>query len=210
MFKLAPYDVDSPFAEELRAFLEADAAGTAPQGAVVFCGGSSIRLWSSLSTDFPEWPVINRGFGGSTLAESLAEMDWMILPLQPRAIVLYAGDNDLEQGARPEQVMERLEQFIQRIRARLGSRLPVLFISIKPSPARMGNIASISHTNALVRAAIAELPQVRFVDVFSATLEQGRPRMELFDPDCLHLSAAGYRLWAKAVRGALAEPGLLS
>jgi lysophospholipase L1-like esterase len=209
MFKLAPYDVDSPFAEELRVFMEADAAGTVPQGAVVFCGGSSIRLWTSLTIDFPEWTVINRGFGGSTLKESLTEMDWMILPLQPRAIVLYAGDNDLEQGASPEQVLGRFEQFIQRVRERLDPQVPVLFLSIKPSPARMGNIGSISHTNALLRAAITNLPRVRFVDVFSAMLDRGKPRMELFDRDWLHLSAAGYALWAKAVREAFAEPGLL-
>ncbi len=199
MFKLSPFDVDSPFADELRTFAQAEDAGAVPRGAVLFCGSSSIRLWTTLSEDFPALPVLNRGFGGSTLAELLAEMGWLICAAQPRAIVLYAGDNDLEQGARPEQVLANFEGFMARVSA------PVLFVSIKPSLARFGNIGAISRTNALIRDAIAAWPQARFIDVFSQMLDAGQPRRALFDADGLHLSAAGYALWTRAVSDALAE-----
>lgn len=209
MFKLSPFDVDSPFAEELRSFAREEAAGAVPRGAVLFCGSSSIRLWSTLAEDFPELTVINRGFGGSTLADSLAEMEWMILLAQPRAIVLYAGDNDLEHGARPEQVLALFEQFVTRVRARLGEQVPVLFLAIKPSPSRLSNLANIAHANALIRAAISHFPQARFIDVFSEMIDGSQPRAELFEWDDLHLSAAGYEVWTRAVRATLAEASLL-
>jgi lysophospholipase L1-like esterase len=199
MFTLSPYDLDSPFAAELQVFAQAQAEGAVPRGAVLFCGSSSIRLWTTLAEDFPTHTVLNRGFGGSTLAELLNEVDWMICAAQPRAIVLYAGDNDLDHGARPEQVLALFERFMARV------RVPVLFVSIKPSLARFGNVAAISHTNALIRAAIVGHPQARFVDVFSQMLEGGQPRRTLFDADGLHLSAAGYALWTRALHAAFAE-----
>jgi hypothetical protein len=41
-----------------------------PRHGVLFIGSSSIRAWSTLPEDFPSVPVINRGFGGSTMAAS--------------------------------------------------------------------------------------------------------------------------------------------
>jgi len=208
MFTLSPFDVDSPFADELRAFAQAEAAGTVPRGAVLFCGSSSIRLWATLAADFAEYTVLNRGFGGSTLAESVAEMDWLICGSQPRAIVLYAGENDLDHGAHPEEVVERFAQFMTRVGERLGAELPVFFLSVKPSPARRGNIERVRQTNALLREALPRWPQVCYIDVFTAMMDGNRPRQELFCEDWLHLSAVGYKLWAQAVRTAFAEAGL--
>lgn len=208
MFTLSPFNVDSPFADELRAFAQADAAGAVPRGAVLFCGSSSIRLWTTLAADFAEYTVLNRGFGGSTLAESVAEMDWMICGPQPRAIVLYAGENDLDHGVRPEDVLARFEKFMTRVRERLGDELPVFFVSVKPSPARRGNIERIKQTNALIREALPRWPQVRYVDVFTSMMDGNRPRQDLFCEDWLHLSAAGYKVWTQAVRAAFAEAGL--
>src|SRR6185369_1814803 len=93
----------SPFAEEFAAFAKAEARAPLPRDAVLFYGSSSIRLWATLAEDFPGLAVVNRGFGGSTLAECVQEMERLVFPVQPRAIVLYAGENDLDQGASAEQ-----------------------------------------------------------------------------------------------------------
>lgn len=209
MFTLSPFDVDSPFADELRAFAQAEAAGEVPRGAVLFCGSSSIRLWTTLAADFPDHTVVNRGFGGSTLAELLAEIDWMICAAQPRAIVLYAGDNDIDHGTRPEQVLALFEKFMARVRERLGAEVPVLFLSIKCSPARARNIERIEQANTLIREAAPRWPRVRYIDVFTPMMDGRRPRQALFADDWVHLSAAGYELWTRAVGAALTEPGLL-
>ena len=195
----------SPFDSEFRAFARAEARSPLPRDPVLFYGSSSIRLWLKLADDFPGVAVVNRGFGGSTLAECVQEMDRLVFPVQPRAIVLYAGENDLDQGASPESVEEHFREFAERLDDRLGL-IPLIFISIKPSPSRAWAFPQIRRTNELVRAAMADWPNARFVDVFPHMLDDaGNVRHEFFTEDWLHMSRAGYLLWAGNVRACLAE-----
>jgi hypothetical protein len=71
----------SPFAEEFRAFALAEARAPLPRDPVLFYGSSSIRLWDKLAEDFRGLAVVNRGFGGSTLAECVQEMDRLVFPV---------------------------------------------------------------------------------------------------------------------------------
>lgn len=199
----------SPFADEFRAFAEEEARGRLPRDPVLFYGSSSIRLWRTLAGDFPGLAVINRGFGGSTLAECVQEMDQLVFPLQPRAVVLYAGENDLDQGASPEEVEDLFREFAERLDDRLGI-LPLIFISLKPSPARAWALPRIREVNERVRAAIAGWPHARFLDVFPLMFDAaGKVRREYFTDDWLHLSPAGYSLWAAQVRDSLTALRLL-
>ncbi len=195
----------SPFAAEFRAFAAAEAKATLPKDPVLFYGSSSIRLWHTLSEDFPGLALVNRGFGGSTLAECVEEMDRLVFPVQPKAIVLYAGENDLDQGASAERVEGLFREFAARVDDRFGL-IPLIFISVKPSPSRAWALPQIRRTNELVHAAIAGWPNARFLDVFSPMLDAaGKTRHELFTEDWLHMSRAGYLLWAEKVRQCLAE-----
>ncbi|MEP7340749.1 MAG: hypothetical protein ABI977_23665, partial [Acidobacteriota bacterium] len=83
---------------DIRKFEEADRQQAPAKGAVVFVGSSSIRMWKDLAADFPETKVINHGFGGSQLADSTYFANRIVIPYQPRMVVLYAGDNDLAAG----------------------------------------------------------------------------------------------------------------
>lgn len=187
----------SEFESELRAFDSAPA----PQNATVFYGSSSIRLWEALQTDFPGRTVVNRGFGGSTLAECVALVPRVILPLSPAALVLYAADNDLAQGASPEHAVWLFSQFMWSIRPHLPD-LPIAYISVKPSPARYWNIHNIRRFNGLVREAVSALPGVTFLDLYSLMLSPtGGTRPELFTEDGLHMNPAGYALWTEQIRG---------
>jgi len=195
----------SPFADEFHAFAERDARTPPPRDPVLFYGSSSIRLWPRLAEDFRGFAVVNRGFGGSTLAECVEEMERLVFPVQPRAMVLYAGENDLDQGASPERIEDLFREFAERLDDRLGL-IPLIFISIKPSPARAWALPQIGRANELVRAALADWPNARFLDVFPLMLDAaGRVRHEFFTEDWLHMSRAGYALWAAQVRACLAE-----
>jgi lysophospholipase L1-like esterase len=200
----------SIFEDEIRALVLSEARAPLPRDPVLFYGSSSIRFWTTLAADFPELPVVNRAFGGSTLRECVEEMERLVFPVDPRAIVLYAGDNDLDHGARPEEVQEHFEDFVSAVDDRLGL-VPLVFISIKPSPARLWNIANIRRTNALIRDTLAAWPQAQFLDLFTPMLRpDGQDaRREFYAEDGLHLSAEGYRLWAEQVRACLAGLGLL-
>ncbi len=179
---------------EVRALERENQARPLPPGTVVFYGSSSIRLWSSLATDFAGIPVANRGFGGSTLA-ACSWFFWRVVRgLPARSIVFYAGDNDLADGEPPERVLEQLRQLLRQVDLAFGP-LPFGFIAIKPSPARWHLLERIHAVNAGARALVESRSRGIFVDVVPAMLTDGKPRPELFEADGLHLSPKGYALW---------------
>ncbi|RME10337.1 MAG: hypothetical protein D6816_03460, partial [Bacteroidetes bacterium] len=83
------------FEEEIKAFEEADKKSMPPAGAILFVGSSSIRMWPSLDSAFAPLPVIQRGFGGSTIPEVLHYADRIVWKYQPKVIVFYCGENDI-------------------------------------------------------------------------------------------------------------------
>jgi lysophospholipase L1-like esterase len=196
----APATADSAldptrFEAEIRAFEAADRANPPPVGGIVFIGSSSIHNWTNLAADFPGSPVLNRGFGGSTLADVVYFADRILLPYRPRLVVLYAGDNDLAMGRTPERVVADYEAFIARVRSALPAAR-VVFASIKPSPSRRAFIPRTRETNQRIRTIIARDSLQAYVDVFTPMLNSaGQPRPELFMADSLHMARAGYLLW---------------
>ena len=169
-------------------------------GSVAFYGSSTIRLWAGLPMDFPSVQLVNLGFGGSTLAACSWFFWRLVRPLQPSALVLYAGDNDLGDGASPEQVLDQYRHLERQLEmTRPGA--PLAFISIKPSPARWAIREHIETVNALLRQAVEARPSGAWVDVHSAMLDPaGQPRTDLFLEDGLHLSDAGYCVWRECLR----------
>jgi lysophospholipase L1-like esterase len=187
------------WAAELAAYERQDREHTPPSGGIVFTGSSSIVGWQALEREFPQLPVIQRGFGGSTLAECVQLVDRLVLPLAPRWVVLYAGDNDLAEGATPEDVLARYQAFVERVHDRLP-QTRIVFISIKASPQRARLLPRVARANALVAAAAAGQPHLRYVDVYHPMLgADGRPDPALFRADGLHPNAAGYAIWKDAL-----------
>lgn len=165
------------------------------EGNIVFYGSSSMRLWPRLSRDFPAAEIENFGFGGSTLEQCAHYFERLIGPRRPRGIVFYGGDNDLFLGASPEDVWNSLRAMLD-VRDRVLGAIPLAFLSIKPSPARMELWPAIVECNEWCWREIEAREGAQWVDVGSAMLDDTRaPRMELFAPDGLHLSRAGYALW---------------
>ena len=187
------------WAASIDAFTRADAANPPPREAVLFVGSSSIVRWKSLARDFPDVPVINRGFGGSELADSVHDLDRLVLKHEPRVVVLYAGENDLQAGATAEEVHARFQAFRQGLHAALP-RTKLVFIAIKPSPSRAKIRDRIDRANALIAASCREDPRLAFADVVPPMLDAaGQPRPELFVADRPHLSEAGYAVWQPIV-----------
>lgn len=192
---------------DIAAFEKADHAQPPPAGAVLFIGSSSIRFWKTLASDFPEVLVINRGFGGSEIADSTFFADRIVAPYHPRAIVMYAGDNDLEAGNSPQQVRDDFAAFVRKARA-VDPGVPIAFIAIKPSIARRVLLPKIRVANDLVRAYVATQKQVTYLDVFTPMLgKDGQPQVKWFINDGLHMNRMGYELWIGIVRPWVDEHG---
>ncbi|OOG62445.1 hypothetical protein B0E46_12420 [Rhodanobacter sp. B04] len=184
----------------IAAFEAADRAHAPAPGSILFIGSSSIEHWKSLAADFPELSVINRGFGGSVISDSTFFADRIVAPYHARAIVMYAGDNDLEEGHSPEQVRDDFAAFVRKVRA-IDPAVPIAFIAIKPSVARAVLLPQIRLANALVRTYAATQKGVAYLDAFTPLLgKDGRPQPELFGEDGLHMNRKGYLLWINVIK----------
>ena len=174
-------------------------------GGVVFVGSSSIRLWD-LKKSFPNLDAINRGFGGSELADSVRYIDQLVLRHKPRLVVLYAGDNDIGRGKTPDQISTDFDAFVTAVQKDLPEA-KILYIGIKPSIMRRNLADAMQETNAKIAAKCRVSKNCEFVDVWSAMLnEDGTPNRELFVWDGLHMNESGYAIWNEIIGPKLLEP----
>lgn len=195
----------SRWEKEVAAFEKQDADKPPKKGGIVFVGSSSIRLWK-LDKSFPGVDGLNRGFGGSKIADSVQLAPRLVLKYEPRLVVFYAGDNDIGGGRTPEQVRDDFKAFVAAVHKELR-RTRIAFISIKPSLARWKLVDKIKEANTLVADLCKTDERLVFIDVFKPMLgEDGKPRAELFAKDGLHLNEKGYELWASLVKPQLASP----
>ena len=200
-------EVDARWKESLDAFAAADRANAPQAGGVLFVGSSSIRLWSDLEKQFDQQPgVIKRGFGGSRLSDVARYLDQLVLPYKPRLVIVYAGDNDLAEGASAQDVAKSFATLVEGVREALPETR-IAYLSIKPSPLRAALMPAIREANALISAYSATVPNLDFIDVYTRMLDSaGQPRAELFLADRLHLNAEGYAVWQKEIAAHLAPP----
>jgi len=199
----APTNNFARWEKEIAAFERADQTNPPPQHAVLFIGSSGIRLWKTLAKDFPEYSVINRGFGGSHIADATHFAERIIFPCQPRLIVLRSGSNDLQADKAPAQVAADFKAFAEKLRGKFPE-MKIVFISINPTIARLKNLAKEQATNVLIADYIKQTPGLIFISTDKQYLgPDGQPRADLLAPDKLHFSPAGYRILTDLVKPAL-------
>lgn len=190
----------SKWEKQISAYEAMDRAHPPRKGGVLFIGSSTIRRWSTLEKDFPDHPVINRGFGGSHIADATHFAERIIFPYEPRMIVLRAGGNDFNAGKSPEEVLADFKEFVAKVHARLP-KTRIVFISISPSPSNWEKREGFKAVNALIETYARRKPYLTYLETFDMVLgSDGRPRPELYAPDRLHLSPEGYRLLVDRVR----------
>jgi len=192
---LEPLAASERFAKDINAFSNSDATNPPPRGAILFIGSSSIRLWKTLNSDFPDHRVINRGFGGSQIFDSVNYSERIVLPYRPRKIVMYAGANDINAGKSPEEVLRDYKAFVAKVHASLP-KTKIAFITISPNPARWAQVDKVRETNRLVEEYSAHDPRLSFINAFPHMLgSDGLPRPDIFVADRLHMNELGYALW---------------
>jgi lysophospholipase L1-like esterase len=189
----------SRWEKDMATFEARDKTNPPPKGCIVFVGSSSIKRWTNLVADFPDFPVVNRGFGGSQLADSAKFADRIITPYQPREVVIYAGGNDIAAGKNPDLVYGDFVALVKKIQAG-APKARIAFISSAPNPNRWAQVEKVKRLNALAEAYCRRHGLI-FINVFPLMLgPDGLPKPDIFVADRLHMNPKGYAIWIEAVR----------
>ncbi|MCL6523061.1 MAG: G-D-S-L family lipolytic protein [Thermoflavifilum sp.] len=191
-----------PFENEIRQFQHQDSLQTPPEHAILFIGSSSFRMWKTLPKDFPEFTIINRGFGGSTLPDIIHYAHQIIFPYQPKQIIVYGGDNDAASSSTitVDSIYNRFVRLFYLVREKLPNT-KISFVSIKPSPRRQHLMPLMDAANWKIQQFLAHQPRADFIDVYHLMLdEKGLPRKDLFLDDGLHMNRQGYVIWINAIK----------
>lgn len=167
---------------------------------ILFVGSSSIRKWGNLQQEFGSYNVINRGIGGAVIDEMIFYLDDLVFPYQPRQIIIYVGENDLQhEDESPEIILNKTKKLFTEIRKKLPE-VPIVYISIKPSPVRLQYLEKCKESNNLIASYIKQQKNAKFLDIFPLMLNKGELMPELFVEDMLHMNLKGYKIWEKAIR----------
>lgn len=167
---------------------------------ILFTGSSSIKMWNDIQSYFPGHNIVNGGFGGSEMSDLLYYFDKLILPYKPKQIFIYEGDNDLNSGKSPSQILATSDSLLGLIRKHVSQKVQVFFISPKPSLARWQLKERYEHYNAELKKWVGRQKYVTFIDVWTPSLDpQGKVFQDIFLEDGLHMNKKGYVIWASEI-----------
>lgn len=194
----------SRWEKDIAAFEAVDRTNPPPQHCILFTGSSSIRMWRSLSNDFPNLPVVNRGFGGSQLADLVNLAPRVIFKYEPKQIVIYSGGNDLNAKKSPDVVYGDFVALIKQLRRTLP-KTKIAYISSAPNMARWEQIENVRRLNSMV-STYCRKHGIDFIDVFPLMLgPDGMPKPDIYLKDRLHMNQKGYAIWKDEVGKYLAD-----
>jgi pentatricopeptide repeat protein len=199
-------DTKPPFYNDIQAFKKQDSISFPKKNAILFIGSSSFTMWKDVQKDFPNYTIINRGFGGSTLQDQLRYIKDIVFPYQPKQIIIYCGENDLafSDTVTARMVFRRFTQLFNLIRNKLP-KASIVYVSMKPSPSRQLLMGKMREGNTLIRNFLKTKRLTGFVDVYKEMIDdEGKPVANLFREDNLHMNKQGYAIWRKVI-----EPFLL-
>jgi len=190
--------------DAMQAFDAMDSAIAPPANAIVLTGSSSIARWNDqAAAALAPLTVIPRGFGGSTMEDLLFHLDRVALRYQPRAILIYEGDNDTAYNV---PVFAILNQFREAV-ARIHEALPdtrIYVLAVKPSILRAEIWDMAQRVNAGYRGIAAQDPLVHYIDTATPFLNtDGSVMDDLFIDDNLHFNELGNLIWGAVIRAGL-------
>lgn len=202
LFILATLQVGAqPFIEEIKAFRRSDSVVQPLKGKILFVGSSTFTYWKDFGMYFPGYPIINRGFGGSTLLDVIRYADEVIINYAPKQIFVYC-ENDLavDMQLPGDSVYARFRRLSEYVRLKLKPNVEICFISLKPSVARWNMQDRFQRANQLIREYVEGQRNMRYLDLHTPMLgADGMVRKDIFVQDGLHMNAIGYRIWQRVL-----------
>lgn len=190
--------------DAMNAFAREDRLDPPPMGAIVLTGSSSIALWNDRAEKaLAPLTVIPRGFGGSVMNDVLYHLDTVALKYNPRAILIYEGDNDTAYGIPKEDIVGAFKEIVAKVHKELPETR-IYVMAVKPSILRVDVWAKAQQVNEGYKE-VAEIdPLVYYVDSATPFLKaDGFVMEDIFIQDGLHLNDMGNLIWGSIIRAAL-------
>ncbi len=185
--------------ETIQKYEKKDSINPSKEGANLFVGSSSIAIWQDMDEYFPDYYVLNRGFGGSHYSDLIHYADRIIYPYHPTKVFIYEGDNDIAAGEDIKAIFEEAKQLREMISQNLPG-VPVAIISPKPAVARWEFRKQYRKLNKMLEKYADKTPDTEFIDVWTPALdENGEVFTNIFLDDNLHMNAEGYKIWQKEI-----------
>lgn len=166
---------------------------------VVFTGSSSIRMWKDVADYFPDYNIINNGFGGSHFSDLLYFYNEMIVKPAPKILLIYEGDNDIASDKKPAKVMKEVKKLHKNIQQDLPETR-LIFILPKPSIARVHLKNQYISFNKKLKKYCRKQNNIEIADVWNPMLDvKGNVFKDIFLEDGLHMNKKGYDIWGKVI-----------
>lgn len=196
-----------PYAADIQKFRESDKLNPPPKHAILFVGSSSFTIWQDVQDYFPGYSIINRGFGGSTIADQIHYINDVVFPYNPKQIVMYCGENDLAYSdtVTAEMVAGRFMKWFSMVRSKMPD-VWITYVSMKPSPSRWNLAERFKEGNRLIREFLANQENTSYVNVWDDMLNKDkRPIPAIYLEDSLHMNKNGYAIWQKDIKRKLIQ-----
>ena len=169
---------------------------------IVFTGSSSVRMWKNIQELFPEYQIINSGFGGSQAIDLLGYTNELILNYKPRKVFIYEGDNDISANKKSKEIIQSFSTIISKIKSE-NNTTKIVLISPKPSIVRWHLKNKYKRLNRRLRRFCNKDENLEFANVWNIMLDKNKLKTELFIDDGLHMNAEGYNLWYSVIKNYL-------
>ena len=181
----------------------------AGQKRIVFMGDSITEFWSTVDPEyFSGKPYINRGISGQTTPQMLLRFRADVIALQPTAVVILAGINDIAGNTGPmtiEMIRDNIFSMIELAKANhikviLCSVLPAYDFPWKPNQEPIAKIKALNQI--LQNYAVAN--NIVYVDYYSAMVDERKGLKADYSNDGVHPNKTGYQVMAPLADKAIA------
>lgn len=175
---------------------------------VIFMGNSiTDGWWNTDSLFFKNNRYIGRGIGGQTTAQMLVRFRADVIDLQPKAVVILAGTNDIAQNngyIAPENILGNIISMAELAKA---NNIDVVLCSILPAYEygwRKGlePADKIIALNKMIKE-YADRHNLTYVDYHSALKDARNGLPEKYSKDGVHPTMEGYKIMERLISEAL-------
>lgn len=179
-------------------------------GHVVFMGNSITEFWKDLRPEFfSENPYLDRGISGQTTPQMLLRFRQDVIDLQPKAVVILAGINDIAENTGPTTVETIFGNIVSMVQLAQANDIQVILCSVLPAAAFPWN-PNINPKEKIIQlndllSSYAKKHQLPYVNYYEAMVMDGKSLNSAYAEDGVHPNKKGYAVMEPLVEKAIQQ-----